>query len=163
MRRIACCISAAILSFWATSAGAQIANFAPVTDEVLANPDPADWLMISRTFDQHRFSPLDQINKGNVAQLRMRDPETGWVNLGTYRTIAHDKHNAGVWISPGKHGRLIREKYFKQKQHCPVLICCGLDPVLFLAGSHGHRSRRCAAPRPRTARSCGRLTVSAGT
>ncbi len=27
--------------------------------------------MISRTFDQQRYSPLDQINKGNVGQLRM--------------------------------------------------------------------------------------------
>ena len=36
-----------------------------------ANPDPADWLHISRTYNQHRFSPLTQINKGNVAQLRM--------------------------------------------------------------------------------------------
>ncbi len=38
---------------------------------VLANPDPADWLMLSRTFDQNRFSPLNQINKDNVGQLRM--------------------------------------------------------------------------------------------
>ena len=27
--------------------------------------------MLNRTFDQQRFSPLDQINKGNVGQLRM--------------------------------------------------------------------------------------------
>jgi alcohol dehydrogenase (cytochrome c) len=45
--------------------------FVPVTDEVLANPDPADWLMVSRTFNQQRFSPLNQINKSNVGQLRM--------------------------------------------------------------------------------------------
>ena len=38
---------------------------------MLANPDPADWLMLSRTFDQNRFSPLNQINKDNVGQLRM--------------------------------------------------------------------------------------------
>ena len=43
----------------------------PVTDQVLANPDPADWLMVSRTFDEQRFSPLNQINKSNVSQLRM--------------------------------------------------------------------------------------------
>jgi hypothetical protein len=73
---------------------------------------------------------------GTYCVVIMRDPDTGWVNLGTYRTVAHDKQNAGVWISPGKHGRLIREKYFKQGKPCPVLICCGLDPVLFLAGSH---------------------------
>ena len=73
---------------------------------------------------------------GTYCVVIMQDPDTGWVNLGTYRTVAHDKQNAGIWISPGKHGRLIREKYFKQGKPCPVLICCGLDPVLFLAGSH---------------------------
>ncbi|MCC6886946.1 MAG: UbiD family decarboxylase [Hyphomicrobiales bacterium] len=73
---------------------------------------------------------------GTYCVVIMRDPDTGWVNLGTYRTVAHDGQTAGVWMSPGKHGRLIREKYFKQGKPCPALICCGLDPVLFLAGSH---------------------------
>ena len=54
-----------------SAAGKGGAAFQPVTDQVLANPDPADWLMVSRTFDQHRFSPLNQINKANVGQLRM--------------------------------------------------------------------------------------------
>ena len=49
----------------------RAASFVPVTKTMLANPDPADWLHISRTYDQHRFSPLKQITKGNVAQLRM--------------------------------------------------------------------------------------------
>ena len=49
----------------------QVPQFIPVTESVLTNPDPADWLMINRTFDQHRFSPLNQINKSNVGQLRM--------------------------------------------------------------------------------------------
>ena len=44
---------------------ARAAEFKPVTDEVLTNPDPADWLMINRTYDEQRFSPLDQINKSN--------------------------------------------------------------------------------------------------
>jgi alcohol dehydrogenase (cytochrome c) len=71
MFKVSSCVFAAALSFCAIPVSAQIANFAPVTEEVLANPDPADWLMISRTFDQHRFSPLNQINKSNVGQLRM--------------------------------------------------------------------------------------------
>src|ERR1700754_3372517 len=50
---------------------ALAADFKPVTEEVLNHPDPADWLMINRTFDQHRFSPLDQINKSSVGDLRM--------------------------------------------------------------------------------------------
>ena len=50
---------------------AQSGAFVPVTQDMQANPDPADWLHISRTYNQHRFSPLTQINKSNAAQLRM--------------------------------------------------------------------------------------------
>src|SRR4051812_8088067 len=51
--------------------GALAQTFVPVTQEMLANPDPADWLMMSRTYDAQHFSPLNQINKSNVGQLRM--------------------------------------------------------------------------------------------
>src|SRR5215213_7910668 len=75
MVRISASVVAAVASVFAAQAFAQtapkITDFKPVTDAVLANPDPADWLMVSRTFDQQRFSPLDQINKSNVGQLRM--------------------------------------------------------------------------------------------
>src|SRR4051794_20190004 len=50
---------------------ALAAEFKPVTEAVLQNPDPADWLMINRTYDEQRFSPLNQINRGNVGELRM--------------------------------------------------------------------------------------------
>ena len=71
MIRATSCIAAAILSALATHASAQTAEFRPVTEATLANPDPADWLHMNRTFDQQRFSPLNQINKSNVSQLRM--------------------------------------------------------------------------------------------
>ena len=71
MARVSICLATALLGIAATHATAQTTDFKPVTEEMLANPDPADWLMISRTFDQHRFSPLNQINKDNVGQLRM--------------------------------------------------------------------------------------------
>lgn len=41
----------------------------PVTDAMLRNPDPADWLMFSRTYDAQRFSPLEEIDRGNVGSL----------------------------------------------------------------------------------------------
>ena len=55
----------------ALNSNALAQSFVPVTDAMLNNPDPADWLMVSRTYDEQRFSPLNQINKGNVNQLRM--------------------------------------------------------------------------------------------
>jgi alcohol dehydrogenase (cytochrome c) len=58
---------------------AQVARFAPVTKEMLEHPSPDDWLMYSRTYDAQRYSPLKQINRGNVSQLK-----TVWTHeLGT--------------------------------------------------------------------------------
>jgi UbiD family decarboxylase len=62
-----------------------------------------------------------------------RDPDDGWVNLGTYRVMLHDAHRLGYYISPGKHGRIQRQKYFDRGQPCPVAMVFGSDPLLFLA------------------------------
>jgi UbiD family decarboxylase len=66
----------------------------------------------------------------------MRDPETDWVNVGTYRVMIHDHNTVGLWMSPGKHGRQIREKYFREGKPCPVVVCCGQDPLLFLSSGN---------------------------
>jgi alcohol dehydrogenase (cytochrome c) len=50
--------------------GASSAPFVPVTSQMLANPSPDDWLMFSRTYDAQRHSPLKQITKQNVGQLK---------------------------------------------------------------------------------------------
>ncbi|HWP83758.1 MAG TPA: PQQ-binding-like beta-propeller repeat protein, partial [Terriglobia bacterium] len=60
-----------LLAAFALPGWTQGNDFAPVTEEMLRNPDPADWLMLSRTYDEQRHSPLDQINRQNVGQLRM--------------------------------------------------------------------------------------------
>jgi alcohol dehydrogenase (cytochrome c) len=61
----------AIIGALAPAATAQIKNFEPVTQQMLENPSPNDWLMFNRTYDAQRFSPLNQINKRNVSGLRM--------------------------------------------------------------------------------------------
>jgi UbiD family decarboxylase len=66
----------------------------------------------------------------------MRDPDDGSINASTYRVMVHDKNSTGLWISPGKDGRAIREKYFAMGKPCPVVISCGHDPLLFLIGCH---------------------------
>src|SRR5207249_8456828 len=43
----------------------------PVTDAMLRNPDPGDWLMFRRTYDGQSYSPLDKINKNNVKDLEL--------------------------------------------------------------------------------------------
>jgi alcohol dehydrogenase (cytochrome c) len=48
-----------------------VKNYLPVTDEMLAHSDPADWLMIRRNYQASSYSPLSEINVGNVSQLQL--------------------------------------------------------------------------------------------
>jgi 4-hydroxy-3-polyprenylbenzoate decarboxylase len=63
-----------------------------------------------------------------------RDPDSGWVNAGTYRVQLHDERTLGVYISPGKHGRMIRDKYWSRGLACPVAVSVGHDPLLLIYG-----------------------------
>src|SRR5438094_4899949 len=64
-----------------------------------------------------------------------RDPDEGWINCGTYRVMIHDAQTAGFYISPGKHGRQMRDKYHARQQPMPVAVVCGGDPITFLMAS----------------------------
>ena len=65
----------------------------------------------------------------------MRDPDDGWINCGTYRVMIHDEKSLGFYISPGKHGRVMRDKYAARGERMPVVVICGGDPMSFLMGS----------------------------
>lgn len=74
----------------------------PVTDAMIQNPDPNDWLSWRRTLDSWGYSPLDQIDRGNVNQLRMvwvRPLEAGHQE-GT--PLVHD----GIMYFPGPSDRI---------------------------------------------------------
>ena len=51
------------------SANAQESAFVPVTDAVLRNQDPADWLRWRGNHTASGYSPLDQVNRENVQKL----------------------------------------------------------------------------------------------
>jgi len=63
-----------------------------------------------------------------------RDPDEGWVNLGCYRVMIHERNRVGFYISPGKQGRVHRDKWFARGGRMPVAMSFGHDPVIFLAG-----------------------------
>lgn len=62
-----------------------------------------------------------------------RDPESGYVNVGTYRMQIHDKGLLGLWMSPGQQGREICQRYWNQGKACPVVAVFGGDPLVFHA------------------------------
>lgn len=50
---------------------AQQADFTPVSQQQIEQPSDADWLMFRRTQNGWGHSPLDQINRDNVANLQL--------------------------------------------------------------------------------------------
>src|SRR5206468_3485000 len=50
---------------------AQVKEFRPVTEAMLRNPAPGDWLNWRRTDNAWGYSPLDQITRQNVTQLQL--------------------------------------------------------------------------------------------
>jgi len=49
----------------------EVKNYIPVTDAMLRNPDPGDWLMIRRNYQAWSYSPLTQIDTTNVKHLQL--------------------------------------------------------------------------------------------
>ncbi len=60
------------------------------------------------------------------------DPDEKWLNCGTYRVMIQDKKTVGFYISPGKHGRIHRDKFLARNEPMPAAIVVGGDPLTFL-------------------------------
>src|ERR1700733_15107115 len=65
-------------------------NLVALTEDTLKNPSPNDWLMYNRTYDAQRFSPLQQINKSNVGQLKLPWPVTEGAGSQEGIPLVHD-------------------------------------------------------------------------
>ena len=70
MTRHSMTLAAALFAVLSTTATAQH-EVTPVTDAMLRDPNPADWLMWRRTLDSWGYSPLDSIDRRNVARLTL--------------------------------------------------------------------------------------------
>ena len=78
----------------------SVEDYSPVTDEMLRNPSPDDWLMIRGNYQAWSHSTLDQVNLENVSDLRL---QWAWAMTGGGRSqpapIVHNGilylHNSG--------------------------------------------------------------------
>ena len=64
-----------------------------------------------------------------------RDPEEGWVNVGTYRIMVHGPNRLALHMSPGKHGRVHKDKYHAQGKAMPIAVSFGHHPINFVVAS----------------------------
>src|SRR2546428_12910950 len=108
---------------------AEVVKDGPVFENVLRG-DQVDCTIFPAP-QWHEFDGGRYLGTGSFDITR--DPDEGWVNLGTYRVMVHDRHRLGFYISPGKHGRQHRDTWFARKVRMPLAFCAGGDPLLFLA------------------------------
>ncbi len=87
-------------------------------------------------FPAPKFYPLDGGRFFGTAHFVVtKDPESGWVNLGTYRLQLLDRNHLGTQFIRGKHSDIMLKKYQAMGKPMPVCAVVGCDPLLFLMGA----------------------------
>lgn len=119
----------------------RIKALKPIPPEEVDDGPVLENVWEERDVDMLRF-PAPRYNVGDGGRyigtghmVITRDPDDGWINAGTYRVMIHDGKSLGIYISPGKHGRLHMEKYFARNRPLPLAIAMGNDPLLFMASA----------------------------
>lgn len=84
-------------------------------------------------FPSPRFHELDRSRYiGTGHTVIQKDPDAGWVNLGTYRVMLVDRNRLALHMLERQHGSLLmHQKYFSRGRVMPVAIAIGMDPVLW--------------------------------
>ena len=111
-------------------------------------PIPPNWVADGPVFEQvfeggdvdlWKF-PVPRFHSGDGGRylgtgdsLINRDPQSDFVNMGTYRMQVHDSRLLGLWMSPGQQGRQICQRYWERGEACPVVATFGADPTTFMA------------------------------
>ena len=90
----------------------------------------------SAMFPAQRMWPLDGgMYLGTNDAVITMDPESGRVNVGTYRMMIKGPREIGVYTSPGKDAGNDRDKWWKMGKPAPIAAAYGIDPLLFLVGA----------------------------
>ncbi|MCH7531850.1 MAG: PQQ-binding-like beta-propeller repeat protein [Gemmatimonadetes bacterium] len=121
-----------------TATGPSILDaYSPVTDAMLVDPPDGEWLMWRRTYGHWGYSPLDQINRSNVDELRLAWAWT--MERGKQETtpLVHD----GVMFLPqacdfveavdARDGTLLWTYRRERVEHIASLACANRNAVLF--------------------------------
>jgi mono/diheme cytochrome c family protein len=103
----------------------EVKNYVPVTDAMLLNPNPNDWLMIRHDYHASNYSSLNQITKDNVKDLRLQWAWAMNEGGGTGNGPAPIVHNGVLYVNNmgnilqalGKQLRHERDSRFHARYH----------------------------------------------
>jgi len=101
----------------------------PLLENIL-DKDKVD-LGIFPTPKWHEHDGGRYIGTGDMVVIK--DPDSGWVNVGTYRSCVVGKDRVTLWIIEQKHGKQIARKYWQAGKACPVAIVLGCEPATWMA------------------------------
>lgn len=126
----------------------EVKNYVPVTDAMLRNPDPGDWLMLRRDYKATDYSPLNQITAQNVNDLRLVwtwAMQEGASNGNQPAPIVHNGvmylNNTGMVLQAldAKTGELIWENRYGNVPNAPSMRGMAIyDDKIFVATGGGH-------------------------
>jgi alcohol dehydrogenase (cytochrome c) len=124
----------------------EVKNFMRVTDAMLRNPDPGDWLMIRHDYRASNYSTLSQITRDNVKDLRLQ-----WVwamNEGGTSQPAPIVHNGIIYLNnagnimqalDGRTGDVIWENHYGTNATAAAMRGIAIyDDKIFAATSDAH-------------------------
>ena len=72
---------------------------------------------------------------GTADAVITRDPDSGYLNVGTYRMMLQGKNQVGLYLSPGKDARLHITRAWQKDQPIQVAAAWGIDPLFMVIGS----------------------------
>ncbi|PWU07431.1 MAG: hypothetical protein C5B51_10035 [Terriglobia bacterium] len=126
----------------------EVKNYVPVTDAMLRNPDPSDWLMIRHDYKATYYSPLNQITAQNVNDLRLVwswAMQEGASNGNQPAPIVHNGvlyvNNAAMVLQAldAKTGDLIWENRYGSSPTAPAMRGIAIyDDKIFVATAEAH-------------------------
>jgi len=106
-----------------------VVSSGPVTENV-AEGDRVD-LGLFPTPKWHEHDGGRYIGTGDM--VITKDPDSGWINVGTYRACVVDKNRVTLWIIEHKHGKQIARKHWQSGRACPVAVVLGCEPATWMA------------------------------
>ncbi len=65
-----------------------------------------------------------------------KDPDSGWINVGTYRGMVRNKNSLGMLIEPQHHGR-VHMRQWREAGHrfMPMAVAIGVDPLCLICSA----------------------------
>jgi len=122
-------------------ASRKIHSAKPIPPKEIARPPVMENVMTGAQVDLRKFPALRShegdggryLGTGDV--VINADPESSFINMGTYRMQLHEPNLLGLWMSPGQHARMICMKYWEKGKSCPIVATFGQDPLTFMASN----------------------------